>query len=138
MMLAAPSRRNAAVRRSAFTLLEVLVVVAILVILAGVASISVFQYMEKAKIGRAKSDMATIIKAYETYYTQNSTWPQSPQDPGVLSLLSQGQSATIDPWGNGYQVNVVDVQQPDGTMIQRPVAVCHPPGGQQPIQVPER
>jgi general secretion pathway protein G len=138
MMLSAASRRTRAARRAAFTLLEVLVVVAILVILAGVASISVFQYMEKAKIGRAKSDMATIVKAYETYYTQHGTWPQGPQDPGVLSLLQQGQTATIDPWGQMYQVSVQDQQQPDGTIIQRPVAVCMPPGGQQPIQVPER
>ena len=29
----------------------------------------------------------------------------------------------MDPWGNPYQVTVADVQQPDGTMIQRPVAV---------------
>ena len=46
---------NRAVRRAAFTLLEVLIVVAILVILASAASIALFRYLEDAKVGRAKT-----------------------------------------------------------------------------------
>ena len=56
------ARRKAA-RRAAFTLLEVLIVVAILVILASAASISLFRYLEDAKVGRAKTDMRVIEQA---------------------------------------------------------------------------
>src|SRR5438046_7749458 len=99
MMLPTAHRRRTAARRAAFTLLEVLVVVAILVILAGVASISVFRYMEDAKIGRAKTDMQSIAKAYETYYTQHGTWPDNgPQGQAqVASLISQGAKAFDSP-----------------------------------------
>jgi general secretion pathway protein G len=134
-MLPVAARRSKAARRAAFTLLEVLVVVAILVILAGVASISVFKYLEKAKVGRAKADMETIVKAYKTFYTQHLRWPESPLE--VTSLLEQGQEALRDPWGNAYQVQVVDYQLPDGSAGQRPVATCQPPGGEPAIVVPD-
>jgi len=127
MMLAASSTRNRMTRRAAFTLLEVLVVVAILVILAGVASISIFRYMEDAKVGRAKADMNTLVKTYQTYYTQNQTWPSQPAE--VAPLLDQGINAFQSPWpGVTYQVTIQQQQQSDGTVIERPVAVCQPPG----------
>ncbi len=137
MMLTA-ARRRQATRRAAFTLLEVLVVVAILVILAGVASISIFRYMEDAKVGRAKADMQAIEKAYKTYYTQNGHWPESPQD--VAPLFDQGIQAFNSPWadqGVTYQVQIVEMPQSDGTTIQRPLVQCQPPGKPL-IQYPER
>jgi prepilin-type N-terminal cleavage/methylation domain-containing protein len=127
MMLPTVDRRRTATRRAAFTLLEVLVVVAILVILAGVASISIFKYMDNAKVGRAKADMNTLVKAYQTYYTQHSEWPTQPAE--VAPLLDQGINAFQSPWpGVTYQVSIQQQQQTDGTMIERPVAMCQPPG----------
>lgn len=135
MMLPTATRRRTATRRAAFTLLEVLVVVAILVILAGVASISIFRYMEDAKVGRAKADMQTLVKAYQTYYTQNQTWPTQPAE--VAPLLDQGMNAFQSPWpGITYQVTIQTQSQSDGTSIDRPVAMCQPPGRPQ-IVVPD-
>lgn len=135
MLPAVAVRRRRAARRAGFTLLEVLVVVAILVILAGVASISVFKYLEKAKIGRAKADMETLVKAYKTYYTQNLRWPESPVE--VTSLLEQGQEALRDPWGNAYQIQIVPTQAPDGTTLERPVATCTPANGEAAFSIPD-
>lgn len=137
MMLASTTSVHRRItRRAAFTLLEVLVVVAILVILAGVASISIFRYMEDAKVGRAKSDMKTIEGAYKKYYSEKSEWPQ---DISLIApQLEQGQAGLLDPWGNRYTVEIVEYQQDDGQTIQRPVVHCQPPGGKQPIQVPEK
>ncbi len=127
--------RRKITRRAGFTLLEVLVVVAILVILAGAASIGVFQYLEKAKVGRAKNDMLTIKKVYETFYTQQLRWPQDPSE--VYPLLEQGQQAFQSPWpGVMYQVQLQDTPQQDGSTTERPVVTCNPPG-QQPIVVPD-
>ena len=47
----ATATRLRRVPRAAFTLLEVLIVVAIIVVLAGVSSIYVFRYLEDAKEG---------------------------------------------------------------------------------------
>lgn len=118
-------------RRAAFTLLEVLVVVAILVILAGVASISIFRYMEDAKVGRAKADMQALEKAVKTYYTQNGVWP----DVGgawvsqIAPLTEQQLNCNQSPWPGVYYEFGVDQQQgSDGQQIDRPYFRCHPPG----------
>lgn len=127
MLLTIRNTQQKASRRAAFTLLEVLVVVAILVILAGVATISVFRYLEDAKVGRAKNDMLAIKKAYETYYTQNLTWPQDPS--AVYSLLEQGPAAFQSPWPNvTYNVELQSTPQQDGSTVDRPVVTCQPPG----------
>jgi prepilin-type N-terminal cleavage/methylation domain-containing protein len=127
--------RRSALRRAGFTLLEVLVVVAILVILAGVASISVFRYLEDAKVGRAKNDMLAIKKSYETFYTQQLRWPQDPSE--VTPLLEQGQQAFQSPWpGVMYEVQMDQSQQTDGTTIDRIYVTCQPPGKPQ-IIVPD-
>ena len=137
MMLATTTTiRRRMTRRAAFTLLEVLVVVAILVILAGVASISIFKYMEDAKVGRAKMDMKTIEQAYIKYYTEKFEWPQDISQ--IYSNIDSGQAGTIDPWGNPYMVEIVEYAAEDGTTKQRPVVTCQPPGGKPQIQVPER
>ena len=84
--------------------------------------------------------MQSIEKAYETYYTQNLHWPDAgPQGAAqVAPLLKQGLDAFNSPWpGVTYQVSIIQVQQTDGTSIERPLVQCQPPG-QQPIQVPER
>src|SRR5438067_8302609 len=110
MMLPTAHRRRTAARRSAFTLLEVLVVVAILVILAGVASISIFRYMEDAKVGRARTDMQALEKAVKTYYTQHGDWPPPDQLASAIGpLMDQGQAALVDPWGNQYTYEVATV-----------------------------
>jgi prepilin-type N-terminal cleavage/methylation domain-containing protein len=126
MLLTVRTTSQKAARRAGFTLLEVLVVVAILVILAGTASIAVFRYLEDAKVGRAKNDMLAIKKVYETFYTQQFRWPNSPEE--VYSLLEQGAQAFQSPWPNvTYQVSLQDTPQPDGTVIERPVVTCQPP-----------
>jgi prepilin-type N-terminal cleavage/methylation domain-containing protein len=126
MLLTVRTASQKAARRAGFTLLEVLVVVAILVILAGTASIAVFRYLEDAKVGRAKNDMLTIKKAYETFYTQQFRWPQDPSE--VYPLIEQGQQAFQSPWPNViYQVQLQDTPQADGSTIERPVVTCQPP-----------
>lgn len=127
--------RRSANRRAGFTLLEVLVVVAILVILAGTAAISVFRYLEDAKVGRAKNDMLAIKKAYETFYTQQFRWPEDPSE--VIPLLEQGPLAFESPWKPNapYYVTIEPFGQPDGTSIDRVVVHCDSPKG--PITVPD-
>lgn len=130
-------RRATATRRAAFTLLEVLIVVAILVILASAASIALFRYLEDAKVGRAKNDMRVIEQAYKKYYMEhNLTWPENIQQ--IAPQLEQDQAGLIDPWGQMYHVDVVDVQQSDGQTVQRPVVKCQPPGNKPMIQWPEK
>ena len=65
------AHRPLARRRGAFTLLEVLVVVAILVVLASVAGVYAFKYLEDSKIDAARSQMTIFENAAKNHATQN-------------------------------------------------------------------
>jgi general secretion pathway protein G len=132
------SRRGKATRRAAFTLLEVLIVVAILVILASAASVSLFRYLEDAKVGKAKAEMNTILGAVKKYYTEHQQWPDPGSLPATIGPMIEGNPGLNDPWGGVYQLRTGGEQQADGTVNDRAYIVCQPPGGKPPIQVPEK
>src|SRR5262245_23523503 len=92
--------------RAAFTLVEVLVVVAILVILAGVGTVGLLRYLDTAKINNARMQAQNIQKAIKTYRLEADEWPS---DLSLLigadnkrPLLDGGQKAIIGPWNNPY------------------------------------
>lgn len=122
LLTAICSTRRSAPRRAAFTLLEVLVVVAILVILAGIAVVAVPRYLEDGKRTSAMAgckNLATAIQSYTSnpgnptgeFPTQITDLIQPPF--GGPSYLGNGQADTIDPWGKPY--NIEPAQRADGT-----------------------
>lgn len=60
--------------QSAFTLIELLIVVAIIAILAAIAVPNFLEAQTRAKISRAKADMKTIVTALETYQIDNNKY----------------------------------------------------------------
>ena len=132
MIVTAANRRLATRSRSAFTLLEVLVVVAILVVLAGVASISILRYLDDAKKDKARLDIRAIEQASKAYYTKSGgNWPENlglliqPPDGG-RPFLENGLAAITDPWGNTYTYDpasgngekpLIGTTAPDGQVI---------------------
>lgn len=131
--------RQRAVRRAGFTLLEVLVVVAILVVLASVASIAIFRSLEDGKVAAAKSSMQAIEQAVKKYYLEHGEWPPNNNLAAVAPLLEQGQAALVDPWGNPFTLQIVPQQdETDGTYKERPLLTCQPPGGKPAIQWPNK
>ena len=134
MKLATASTRAA--RRAGFTLLEVLVVVAILVILAGVGVVATTRYLENARKSQAQLQCRSLASACETYYLDprsGGTYPASLNElvnfPGG-SLLKNGYDDLKSPWGTnnpyvlqqttsseGSTIIFVYVDAPDGTRI---------------------
>lgn len=125
-------------RRAGFTLLEVLVVVAILVILSTVAVVATTRYLEDARKSRAQLQCKSLAQTIEAYYLNpqsGNTYPESLQQLlqppfGGTSLLKNGQEDLINPWGQQYQVEfmqgqdgaqqpIVKTQAPDGTWISQ-------------------
>ncbi len=107
-------RANRSERRAAFTLMEVLVVVAILVILAGAASIYVFGYLSDAKRDKAKLDIKSLTDAVKQYSAKNEgNFPQTLQElvqpTNGSSPIYDDPSILNDPWGKPYQYD------PNGT-----------------------
>src|SRR5207302_3995096 len=71
--------RTALTTRPGFTLMELLVVVAILVVLAAVAVPSYFTYVDYSKRQTAKTSAYALAKAAETYHAATGEWPQNLQ-----------------------------------------------------------
>jgi general secretion pathway protein G len=101
-----PARQT---KRSAFTLLEVLVVVAIIVMLAGVGGYYLINQYENAKVSRAKVDCEGLSSQVEQYKLNNGEYPTSieqltqPQPSGAAAMM--GPDKIRDPWGKLYQID---------------------------------
>jgi prepilin-type N-terminal cleavage/methylation domain-containing protein len=66
-------------RKGAFTLIELLIVVAIIAILALIAVPNFLEAQTRAKVSRAKADLRSLATAMEAYYVDNNsyTWMQN-------------------------------------------------------------
>ena len=78
-------------RRSAFTLIEVLVVVVIIAVLASIVAPNVFRHVDTAKSVTAKAQIAMLGSALDAYRLDNGRYPTTEQ--GL---------AAVDPWGAGF------------------------------------
>jgi general secretion pathway protein G len=104
MLVARQSTRSMS-RRAAFTLVEVLVVVAIVVILASVGTLATFKFLEDAKVDAARAKANNLSTVYDSYMVKNPDMSiEMFQDISVLEpFLNDGIKGLLDPWGNTYQ-----------------------------------
>ncbi len=121
---AAPTLHSQSRLRAGFTLLEVLVVVAILVILAGVATVATTRYLEDAKKSKAQLGCRGIAQAIEAYKNNPAnTMQEDPTDLNQLltppfggtAFLKNGQEDLVDPWGQPYSMK--PYAQGDGSEV---------------------
>src|SRR5216683_1053881 len=100
-------RSHRAEIRGAFTLMEMLVVVAIIVLLAAIAAPIVFGRLDEARRGRALVDCKTLAEQAKMYKLKYGDYP-----PNLATLTVPGADGSlpflearhlIDPWGHEYQ-----------------------------------
>lgn len=72
----------------AFTLIELLIVVAIIAILAAIAVPNFLEAQTRSKVARCAADMRSIRTAIESYRVDNNRYPET--DLGVANLTQQG------------------------------------------------
>ena len=85
-------------KQGAFTLIELLIVVAIIAILAAIAVPNFLEAQTRAKVSRAKSDMRTLATALESYYVDNNNYaPSAPVDAENGPNAAFGSNSVIDP-----------------------------------------
>ncbi|WP_010582265.1 type II secretion system major pseudopilin GspG [Schlesneria paludicola] len=105
-------------QRRGFTLVEMLVVLAILVLLISMVGPRILGSKQKADISAAKTQMGMLFSALETYVVDMADYPDS--DKGLNALLEdpsedeekkskwggpyiKKSQIPKDPWGNDYQ-----------------------------------
>ena len=107
---------NPVAGNTGFTLIEVLVVVAILGILAAIIVPRIMDRPDEAKRVAAKADIGAIVQALKLYRLDNGFYPTS--DQGLAALVQRPSSNPVpgnwkqggylerlpkDPWGSDYQ-----------------------------------
>ncbi len=85
---------NYPIGRRGFTLVELVLLVAIIGIIAGIAIPSYSSYIKKAKIKQAVADLKTISLEIEMFKAGNPGLPANLATVPGINL--------IDPWGNPY------------------------------------
>ncbi len=114
------------VRRSAVTLIEILVVIAVIAILASLVAPSVFQHVGTARSTTARSQMEMLATALDAYRLDTGRYPSTAQ--GLQALVTvpaidapanwRGpylrRAVPNDPWGNAYEYVFPGVANPGG------------------------
>jgi general secretion pathway protein G len=100
-----------------FTLIEIMVVVAILGILAAIVVPKIMGRPDDARRVAARSDIGAVMQALKLYRLDNATYPSTEQ--GLQALVAKPASQPIpnnwksggyldripkDPWGHDYQM----------------------------------
>ncbi len=101
-------------RQSAFTLIEIMVVIIILGVLAALVVPKILSRPDEARATVARQDIATILNALKLYKLDNSVYPTTEQ--GLDALVKAPTQGVIpnnwkqalekipkDPWGRPYQ-----------------------------------
>ncbi len=97
----------------AFTLIELLIVVAIIGILAAIAVPNFLNAQVRAKVARSQGEMRNLALALETYRLDNNMYPPTPSTAGNLRLARLARltspvpymsSVPLDPFRQGIDV----------------------------------
>jgi general secretion pathway protein G len=96
-----------------FTLIEILVVIAILAILGALVVPKIMSRPDEARVAAAHQDVQAIMQALKLYKLDNGTYPSA--DQGLNALVERPSSGQVptnwksyldklptDPWGHPY------------------------------------
>lgn len=102
-------------KQSGFTLIEIMVVLAILAGLVAMVAPNIIGEAGAARVKTAKAEMANISQALDMYKLDNFTYPSTSQGLEALVTKPSGspepknykangymKNLPIDPWGNPY------------------------------------
>ncbi|NKB23830.1 MAG: type II secretion system protein GspG [Kiritimatiellae bacterium] len=103
--------------KSAFTLIEILVVISIMIILVGIVGINVLNKPGEARVTAAKAQIEIFKTALQIYYTEQGRYPS--QEQGLEALIEKPtrgpvtshypkggyldtRTLPLDPWDHEY------------------------------------
>lgn len=118
--------RNASESEAAFTLVELLVVLAIIGLIAALAGPRVLRYLGSARVETTQAQLKNIGSALELYYLDSGKYPS--RDDGLNALVNapndgsvwngpylKGEAALQDAWGNAI---IYDAAEPSAILLK--------------------
>jgi general secretion pathway protein G len=106
-----PRRRSAA----GFTLLEVMIVLAIIAAIASGVGVVVFNNYKRAQVKIAKERVKEVMQGVTTFMIDNNNCPQSLEQLVGQKYLSKG--AAKDPWGKEFTLRCPGTNDPEAADI---------------------
>jgi general secretion pathway protein G len=113
--------------RSGFTLIEVLVVIAVISLLAALVAPNVFRHVGTAKDAAARTQIEMLAGSLDSYRLDNGRYPTT--DQGLEALWTEPtadprpsnwrgpylrKKVPLDPWNNAYVYVSPGVEHPNG------------------------
>jgi general secretion pathway protein G len=107
-------RRGSHTKRTGYTLVELLVVLAILGLLAVIATPTVFTYLDSAKLSTARTEIANIAASLDLFKLDIGRYPTAEEGLEVLKAAPANlagwngpyvrrTTSLLDPWKRPYQ-----------------------------------
>lgn len=127
MKTTAHSMKEKGKRRNGFTLIEMIVVMIILAVIAGLVGPRLFKNVARAKRSAAKAQIELLGIALDNYRLDNDMYPTTQQ--GLQALVAEPTSppvppnwdgpylkkeVPVDPWGREYYYESPGTYNPDG------------------------
>ena len=115
-------QKSSDVRDHGFTLVEILVVLAIIGLIATMATPTVLRYLGSAKVKTTQTQINNLRNALELYFIDNGVYPET--TPGLMALVEKPDNATgwrgpylkgntglKDAWGNEFSYEFDNANQ---------------------------
>jgi general secretion pathway protein G len=108
-------RRRPGTRQGGFTLLEVMIVLAIIGLIAGSIGVTVFKQFQKSQVKAAKINVKEIGDAVTQFMIENNN--ECPKGMEDLVAKSNMKKAIKDPWGKDFVIKCPGQNDPSGADV---------------------
>ncbi len=91
-----------------FTLIELMVVITIIGLLVGIATVKVIDFIDEGRITAAKGDIEAMKTALDHYKRKKGRYPSTSDGLEAIAEFMDDEKIPIDPWGNPYIYKLED------------------------------